>query len=199
MNDIDVRDLRKNLNVSQEKLAEMLGVHPRTIQNYEVGGVIPNAKRAILHSLYEKAIAQKSTDNIPAPEPEYTLLLPIAALGGSLNDFTVSIKGSDCERIVSPIKGADFAINVTGDSMAPKYPSGSQVLIKKVNERAFLSWGNIFVLDTVNGVIIKKVFPVEDAPDAVRCESINSNYPPFIVKKMDILGYYRILMLMSME
>jgi Predicted transcriptional regulator len=159
MNDIDVRDLRKNLNVSQEKLAEMLGVHPRTIQNYEVGGVIPNAKRAILHSLYEKAITQKSTDNIPASEPEYTLLLPIAAIGGHLNDFTVGVKGSDCERIVSPIKGADFAITVTGDSMAPEYPSGSQVLIKKVNERAFLSWGNVFVLDTVNGTVIKKIFP----------------------------------------
>ena len=50
-------------------------------------------------------------------------LLPIAAQGGSLNDFVVSVKDSDCEKVVSPIKGAQFAMPVSGDSMAPEYPT----------------------------------------------------------------------------
>ncbi|MDR0660069.1 MAG: hypothetical protein LBG19_04550 [Prevotellaceae bacterium] len=49
--------------------------------------------------------------------PTYVPLLPISAQGGSLNDFIVSVKDRDCERIVSPIKGADFAMTVAGDSM----------------------------------------------------------------------------------
>ena len=33
-------------------------------------------------------------------------LLPISAQGGTLNDFVVSVKEGDCERVVSPIRGA---------------------------------------------------------------------------------------------
>lgn len=31
-------------------------------------------------------------------------LLPISAQGGSLNDFMVSVKDSECERVVSPLR-----------------------------------------------------------------------------------------------
>ncbi len=51
MNDLDIKKIREQLNVSQEKLAEMLGVHPRTVQNWESGSKIPKAKHAILRSL----------------------------------------------------------------------------------------------------------------------------------------------------
>ena len=125
-------------------------------------------------------------------------LLPISAQGGSLNDFVVSIKDSDCEQIVSPIKGADYAISVSGDSMAPEYPSGSQILIKRINERAFIDWGRVYVLDTCNGTVIKKLFPSEK-PDTVICRSINPEYPEFEVATQDIFGVYRVLMCMSMK
>lgn len=71
-------------------------------------------------------------------------LLPIAAQGGSLNDFVVSVKDSDCEKVVSPIKGAQFAMPVSGDSMAPEYPNGSQIFIKRINEKAFIEWGKVY-------------------------------------------------------
>lgn len=51
MNDLDIKKIREQLNVSQEKLAEMLGVHPRTVQNWESGTTIPKAKHAILREL----------------------------------------------------------------------------------------------------------------------------------------------------
>lgn len=34
MNDLNIKEIREKLGVSQETLAEMVGVHPRTIQNY---------------------------------------------------------------------------------------------------------------------------------------------------------------------
>ena len=79
-------------------------------------------------------------------------LLPVSAQGGSFNDFVVSIKESSCEKIISPIKGADYAMSVSGESMAPEYPSGSQILIKRINEKAFIDWGRVYVLDTCNGI-----------------------------------------------
>jgi phage repressor protein C with HTH and peptisase S24 domain len=127
----------------------------------------------------------------------YVPLLPIAAQGGTLNDFIVSIKDSECEKIISPIKGVDFAITVSGDSMAPEYPSGSQVLIKKINEEAFINWGNVFVLDTCNGIIIKKVFPIKDDDASVMCVSINPEFPSFPVKRNSIYGFYRVLLCMA--
>lgn len=51
MNDLNVAELRKILGLSQKALAERLGVHPRTIQNWEAGGEIPQSKRALLCSL----------------------------------------------------------------------------------------------------------------------------------------------------
>lgn len=125
-------------------------------------------------------------------------LLPISAQGGSLNGFVVSVKENDCERIVSPIRGVDFAITVAGDSMAPEYPAGSQIFIKKINERAFIDWGKVYVLDTCNGSIIKRVFPTDDT-NKVRCVSINPDYPPFEVAFEDIYGIYRVLLCMSVK
>ena len=140
-----------------------------------------------------KADGEKSEDEI-----SLVPLLPIAAQGGSLNDFVVSVKENDCERVVSPIRGADFAMPVAGDSMAPEYPAGSQIFIKKINERAFIDWGKVYVLDTCNGSVIKRVFPADDS-GKVKCVSINPDYPPFEVAYEDIYGMYRVLLCMSIK
>lgn len=125
-------------------------------------------------------------------------LLPVSAQGGSLNDFVVSIKESSCEKIISPIKGADYAMSVSGESMAPEYPSGSQILIKRIDEKAFIDWGRVYVLDTCNGTVIKRLFPSE-AADKVLCKSINPEFPPFEVSLSDVYAVYRVLMCMALK
>lgn len=127
-------------------------------------------------------------------------LLPIAAQGGSLNDFVVSVKESDCEKVVSPIKGADFAMPISGDSMAPEYPNGSQIFIKRINERAFIEWGKAYVLDTCNGVVVKILVPSQKE-GYVRCVSINTDpiFAPFEIAWEDINGVYRVLLCMSVK
>ncbi|WP_314959369.1 S24 family peptidase [Prevotella pallens] len=133
-------------------------------------------------------------------EMEYTRvpLLPISAQGGSLNDFVVSVSLQDCEKIISPIKGADIAITISGDSMADEYPNGSIVLAKRINERAFIDWGKVYVLDTCNGVVVKTLTPSEKE-DCIRCVSINPDpiYAPFEVALNDIYGVYRVMLCMA--
>lgn len=131
-------------------------------------------------------------------------LLPVSAQGGRLNDFVLSVKNEDCEKIISPIRGADFAITVSGESMAPEYPSGSKVLIKKIDEKAFIEWGRCYVLDTCNGTVIKKIAaPVENDPkygkDYVTCISVNPDplYSPFRVPLCEVYGIYRVMMSLS--
>lgn len=127
-------------------------------------------------------------------------LLPISAQGGSLNDFLSSVRKSECELVISPIKGADFAITVAGESMAPEFPSGSQVLIKKIDETAFIEWGKAYVLDTCNGTVVKEIIP-SDKDDYLCCQSINSHpkFASFDVCKKDIYGIYRVMMCMALK
>lgn len=135
---------------------------------------------------------------VPARKPQEVYLLPVSAQAGPLNDFVASVKKEECEKIISPIYDVDFAITVSGDSMAPEYPNGSIIFIKRINERAFINWGNVYLLDTCNGIIVKKVFPTEEAA-VLQCVSINSNYPPFTVNMADIYGIYRVLLCMSVK
>lgn len=51
MNEINIKKIREKLNLSQEAFAERLGVHTRTVQNWESGGTIPKSKHAILCDL----------------------------------------------------------------------------------------------------------------------------------------------------
>ena len=107
MNEIDIIKLRKKLSVTQEKLAEMLGVTLRTVQNYEAGGVVPKSKYAILHNIKKETlnsdfviedtvIDEQKTKNNSTSNVSYVPLLPVSAYGGSLNEFVVSVKDSEC-------------------------------------------------------------------------------------------------------
>lgn len=125
-------------------------------------------------------------------------LLPIEARGGSLVEYSEGVQSYQCEMVASPIKGATFAIQVTGESMSPDYPNGSHVLIQKVSADVFISWGCVYVLDTLNGIVIKEVYPTDD-DEVIECRSINPKYAPFKVRKEYILGWYRVLMCMSLK
>lgn len=133
-----------------------------------------------------------------AVEVESVPLLPISAHGGKLSDFEDSVAGYECERVISPVKGATLAVPVTGDSMSPEYPSGSKVFIKKIDDSAFIDWGRTYVLDTVNGIVIKNLYPCADN-DKVLCRSINANYPDFEIAKESIRAMYRVLMMMTLK
>lgn len=140
----------------------------------------------------------KKAERVTDDEAYKVPLVPISALAGSLNDFSLSVKRDDCETVISPIKDIDMAIKISGDSMEPEYPSDSQVFIKKVNERAFLEWGRVYVLNTCNGIVIKRLMPTDD-PNTVLCESINPKYPPFEVNLENVNGVYRVIMCMSFK
>lgn len=124
-------------------------------------------------------------------------LLPVAAFAGNLQLWSDGVRDEDCARVVSPVKGADFAIPICGDSMEPDFTDGSTVLIKKINEKAFIPWGNAMVIDTENGVLLKDVYP-DDKEDCIEARSRNLRYPPLHIPKTSIYGLYRVLCSLKM-
>lgn len=198
--------------VTQKDIAEQMGMHKSSIssalsgdEKYLTDSFVEKFKKAFpeynwdsYKTFEDSALVVNEGFEQYMKRPPTIPLLPISAQGGSLNDFLASIKESDCEQIISPIRGIDFAITVTGESMAPEYPNGSQVLVKKVNEAAFIEWGEVYVLDTCNGTVIKKLLKSENK-DCVVCTSINPDpsFAPFEICKKDIYGVYRVLMCMA--
>lgn len=120
-------------------------------------------------------------------------LLPVAAFAGNLQSWSMGVEPAQCEWLVAPVKGADFAIRVSGDSMEPALHNGSTIFIKKINEKAFVPWGNTLVIDTENGVLVKNVYPLKGQSDFIEARSVNPNYPPLHIPSDSIYGMYRIL------
>lgn len=153
-------------------------------------------------NLNEKKESKKnpSEKNIDNKKSGYiTYLLPMSAMGGSLTGFAEpGVTLQNCEAVISPIENVDFAITVYGESMAPEYPSGSRILIKKINPDIFIDWGKVYVLDTPNGVIVKEIHKSKDER-YISCHSINPDpkFSPFEVPKSEIFGVYRVLMCLS--
>lgn len=197
--DLSVNAFAKRVDVPQTTLSNMIkrGTEPSTKTLNAVLSAFPDINPDWLLTGSGEMYTDRpsTTDNKDA---RLVPLLPVAAQGGTLNDFVVSVKASECEKIISPIRDVDYAMSISGDSMAPEYPSGAHILIKKINEKAFIDWGRVYVLDTCNGTVIKQLFP-SDNPDTLLCKSINPNYPPFEVSFSDIYGVYRVLMCMSLK
>ena len=125
-------------------------------------------------------------------------IIPLYACTVGIEDFTEAANKDNCEMIVSPLKNVDFAIRVSGNSMEPEYPNGSIVLIKKIDPTAFIDYSKVYVLNTVNGIVIKQLEP-GTSEDNLTCVSLNQKYADFVVDKKDIFGIYVVCMVMIMK
>lgn len=124
------------------------------------------------------------SDNLPAITStnnpnEGIPLIPTEAMAG-VSRGEISILELDCERYVIPMfKDADFLIPVKGSSMYPKYNSGDVVACKRVPmQDIFFQWNKVYVLDTNQGAIIKRVAKSEQE-GSIKIISDNPSYEPF--------------------
>ena len=112
-------------------------------------------------------------------------LLTEAAFAG-LSAGDVSILELDCERYVVPdFKGAEFLMPVKGSSMVPKYNSGDVVACKWLPLDTFFQWNKVYVLDTIQGPLIKRVQQGKD-DEHLLIVSENDKYQPHQLHKSEI-------------
>ena len=114
--------------------------------------------------------------------------IPFEAAAGSLTDAVDGVTEIQCEKVpvVSLFPKYDFTIRITGRSMEPSFYSGDEVACLRVNESRFLQWGRVHVLDTSQGIVVKKIY---ENGDSIRCVSFNPEYPDFNIPKEDIYSY----------
>lgn len=114
--------------------------------------------------------------------------IPYDAAAGTLTETIEGVTEYQCEEVpvISAFPRYDFTIRVVGRSMEPEYFAGDEVACLRVNEKRFLQWGRVHVLDTTQGVIIKRIY---DAGDCIVCRSYNPEFPDFLIPKEDIRSY----------
>ncbi|MDE6860909.1 MAG: hypothetical protein K2J65_10920 [Duncaniella sp.] len=142
----------------------------------------------------EMILTSKLTRNFNVDMLDASLvpLVPITALANPLGEYIGGgVRKEDCQFIVTSVSGAELAIIISGDSMEPKFHDGTIVYLKRINDAAFIPWGNTLVLDTENGAFIKNVYPFDDY--TIEARSINPLYPSMHIPKTSIFGMYRVL------
>lgn len=105
----DIKKYRKSNKLSQTKMAKMIGVSPRTIQNYEAGNTIPESKQSLLQGILHKNHDDENTDgkerhgkdsnneNIKNTDNEE--ISARSGLNDSITDYTTK---DDCHSISPP-------------------------------------------------------------------------------------------------
>lgn len=175
-----VSNIKKGLtDVKTEVVADLCVAFPEVNANYILTG-----SGSMFLDNNEKAIEPNGEGDSIKTLPR----IPYDAAAGSLTDAVEGVTEYQCERIpvVAAFPKYDFTIRVSGRSMEPYYFSGDEVACLRINEARFIQWGRVHVLDTTQGVIVKRIY---DNGDSIRCVSYNPEYADFNVPKEDIFSY----------
>lgn len=126
-------------------------------------------------------------------------LIPLSAMAGALTGEQ-SVLEYECERYVVPaFSGADFLIQVKGNSMNPTYNSGDIVACQRVPMSGlFFQWNKPYVLDTAQGAIIKRIKPGSDKQH-ILIVSDNKEYDPFELSYEDIYNVALVIGVIRLE
>lgn len=112
--------------------------------------------------------------------------IPMNASAGAINMALEGIKIEDCEQIpvVKSFSKYDYTVLVRGDSMEPEFHSGDEVACLALKNGDFIQWGKFHVLDTNQGILIKRIF---DNGDYIICRSEERElFPDFKIHKSEV-------------
>lgn len=188
--------------MSQVEFAQKMGVSPTYVgamrkglsiaKLQQLAHVCPDLNREWLTFGTGPMLVDPTREPRIDPAKYEVPMLPVTAYAGNLREWSQSVEAQDCEKVMAPVPDADFAIRISGDSMEPRFHDGSVILIKRINEKAFIPWGNPMVIDTENGVLVKMVFPSKQS-ESIEARSLNTLYPTLNVPVSSIYGMYRIV------
>lgn len=162
------KSLKNKKAIGTDKLENILKCYPDINPSWLLtgkGNMIIEDEHSVAH------IAENPNEGIP--------LIPISAMAGAFTSDEQVLE-CDCDRYVVPaFKGADYLIGVKGVSMHPRFSPGDIVACKRLHmSDLFFQWNKVYVLDTDQGPLIKKLKPGSDK-DHVLVVSDNQEYDPF--------------------
>lgn len=165
----ELKNTRKTLGLTQENLAERMGVTVRTIKNYEKGELIPESKVILLKNIFEAETKKKNISSgkiLEAPIFKDLPFVSVKARAGFIEALTYSQTEYYPTEETYPVlmePGENYVGNIIfeidGDSMEPLFISKTKVRAKPVvfNDWNFIPSG-IYIVNYANTYItIKRV------------------------------------------
>jgi len=199
-----IKKIREDLFKTNIEFAKSLDENPNTTSNwtsgkrsigYEVIGKIiiklPNINPTWLLTGEGAMLKNESKTHLvnlkPDTEIETRPRIPLNAAAGSVSIALNGVGSADCEEmpLILAFSNYNYTILVKGDSMEPEFHSGDELACLQLNGKAsFIQWGRYHVLDTAQGVVVKRIY---DSGDYILCKSENSElYSDFKIHKEEI-------------
>lgn len=182
---VDIKWLRERKNLTQEEVAERVGVTKATVSKWEKGD-IENMKRDKIAKLSEvfgisplELLGMDIPKNaIPIGDIVRIPVLGYIACGEPiLADENVTEYREVFNKDLP--KGNLFFLQAKGDSMEPKIPDGSYVMLRKQPD---VENGEIAAV-IVNGDNEATLKRVRKLDDTILLEALNEKYAPYIINE----------------
>lgn len=127
-------------------------------------------------------------------------LIPLAAMAGFGVGESQVMPYNTHDYIIPEFEelNVEFMIRVKGSSMYPKYNSGDIVACKKIPLDTFFQWNKVYVLDTIQGAMIKRICESKEE-NSILCVSDNEKYTPFDLHKSEIHSLAIVLGVIRLE
>ena len=127
-------------------------------------------------------------------------LIPLDAMAGfGVGDMQVM--PYDTNEYIVPVfedLNVEFMIRVKGTSMYPRFNSGDIVACKKLPLDTFFQWNKVYVLDTIQGAMIKRICESKE-DNSILCVSDNAKYTPFNLHRSQIHSLAIVLGVIRLE
>lgn len=200
----NIKFLREKKGLSQEDFGKLIGATRGQVGSYEEDRAKPKTEIANkickhfsiqVEDLFAKRLNKSNVLIVQEPEGMYLTkhqdgipLFPDYASAGTPNGFADALK--DLPRYYVPgFQDCDLMVPVSGDSMYSDYSSGDIVICKQIHDPSFIQWGHAYLVDTVQGLILKNLMP-SDKDGFIKFVSNNNKYPPFEVKKKEAKRFF---------
>ena len=167
--------LESNTGITEEIMARFFANFPKVSEKWLLTG-----EGNMLKSEIEEVETTSWRKKLP--------LLPMSAVAGWSGVEEMGVRCSDCQWVELPDIldfGADFLIRANGDSMSPTYCSGDILACKSIRELNFFQWGKVYVIDSSQGVMVKRLEQSDD-DESILCVSDNPRFRPFSLRKDEI-------------
>lgn len=197
---IDLKAFRQANGIQQADLANFLSVSTPFVSQVENGKRdLPENQlsKIMLNRIgWDTSMLIKEADEQPRTtyHTETTKMIPLLP-SGAVAGYLAG--GNESDFAGGPLvavpdfteRGADCAIRVEGHSMYPRYMNGEILAIRILDNPTFFQWGRVYVLNTNQGCIIKRLFPDPADDNNIICHSENSEeFPDYKITKDDVLS-----------
>lgn len=170
------RAIANSTDIQSKWLMSIIENYPQYSGDWLLTGTGEMLKGKIIPTTTTQHDVESYKRSAPRQKEEIPII-PFSAMAGYLSG-EMSINEEECAKLYIPGLKADFVIKISGNSMEPRYYDGDYVACEKTSlNDIFFEWDKVYVIDTDQGVLIKRVNPGTTVRE-ILLESDNKKYRP---------------------